>query len=511
MSVGTVTVETAGESDELSGGGEPAELTSAEVRGRAARGAAMFAGREMAIQAISFVTALVLARLLTPADFGITTLGLTIVSAANTCADAGVGASLIARKAPPTQQELGAILGLQLTVATACLAIAAPLGLYLGGDGPATAIIMLALPAYALRTPPLLVLERRLEFAPRILVQLAELLIYGGIAIPLAVLGLGVWAMPIALVARSAGGTIIAYRITGTKAICPSMQLRLLKPILGFGVRFQMRSLTQLARDLIVVSLVGSLGGFRDLGYYGFCYRLLTVPQLVQTALGEVTFPAFSRLAQNNEDVNGLLERSTAAITITSALLIAPFVAASPALIPLLFGARWAGASLLLPGAGLSLIIGAPLGVSVLGYLYAAGDARTPLWGNVVNGAFIVLGIAVLTHAAGLVGIGIAMSVGVIVATPFMVAGVTRRGGPDLLRPIFAPAAIAALGMAVGWGVCRHLHNGVVGAVAALGATVAVQLVLLVLSERSALNTSMASARRMLSLVSPRLQAVLRG
>ena len=219
------------------------------------------------VQFIGFATGLVLARLLTPADFGITTLGLTIVGAANVIADGGIAASLISRKEPPTTAELRAVNGFQLALTLAITAIAVPIGFALGGDGPATAIILLSLPLYAVRTPPMLLFERRLQFAPRIIIQVAELVTYGVVAIALALMGLGVWAMPLALVARAVAGTVYCYVLSPTKWVLPTLRFRLVRPLLGFGVRFQMKSIVQLVRDIAVVSVVGSLGGLSEPGF----------------------------------------------------------------------------------------------------------------------------------------------------------------------------------------------------------------------------------------------------
>ena len=349
------------------------DLSSQDVRTRAVRGATMFVGRDVLVQFIGFATGLVLARLLTPADFGITTLGLTIVGAANVIADGGIAASLISRKEPPTTAELRAVNGFQLALTLAITAIAVPIGFALGGDGPATAIILLSLPLYAVRTPPMLLFERRLQFAPRIIIQVAELVTYGVVAITLALMGLGVWAMPLALVARAAAGTVYCYVLSPTKWVLPTLRFRLVRPLLGFGVRFQMKSIVQLVRDIAVVSVVGSLGGLQSLGFYGFCIRLLNIPKTAATALGEVTFPAFSRLIGNGEDVGPILKRTTLTSSLINALTIAPLVAASPALIAFFFGDKWTDASLALPGLGIGLIVGGPLGWNVVNYLYATG------------------------------------------------------------------------------------------------------------------------------------------
>jgi O-antigen/teichoic acid export membrane protein len=465
----------------------------------------MLAGREVIIQLIGFATNVVTARLLAPAYFGITTLGLTIVSAANIMADAGVGASLISRKETPSSEELSALSGLQLLVTGTFSAIAIPIGFSLGGDGPATAIILLALPLYSLRTAPLLLLERRLEVAPRILIQVAELITYGIVAIALALAGLGVWAMPIALVVRTAAGTLVARHVSPIKRFRPNLRFGLLKPVFAFGVRFQLRTISQLVRDLTLVSLIGSFGGFRDLGYYGFCYRLLTVPQLVATVLGELSMPAFSRLRESGEDIRALLNRATAAVALVSALLIAPLVAGSAGLVPFLFGHRWKDASLILPGAALALIIAGPLGVTVVGYLYAIGDAKTPLRANIVNGVLTVAFTVLFLKLVGIAGVGIGSAVGSVVATPVMLIGVVRGGGPRMWPAFIGPTVGSAAGMAIGWWLCGLLDDTIWAAFVASAACFSLQIAVAWVFDREALRTALRSMRQAGAVLFPRL------
>jgi O-antigen/teichoic acid export membrane protein len=479
-------------------------LTSQDVRTRAARGATMFVGRDVLVQFIGFATGLILARLLTPADFGITTLGLTIVGSANVIADGGIAASLISRKEPPSAAELRAVNGFQLSLTIAMTAIAVPLCFALGGDGPATAIILLSLPLYAVRTPPMLLFERRLQFAPRIIIQVAELITYGVVAIALALMGLGVWAMPLALLARAAAGTVYCYALSPTKWVLPTLRFGLVRPLLGFGVRFQLKSIVQLVRDIAVVSVVGSLGGLQSLGLYGLCVRLLQVPKTAATALGEVTFPAFSRLIGNGEDVGPLLKRTTLTSSLMNALTIAPLVAASPALIGFFFGSRWTDASLALPGLGIGLIVGGPLGWNVVNYLYATGDSKTPLWiSGVLNGLVTIAFVAIGVKYFGLVGLGMGVAAGQLVTTPQLLWRVQRRGGPNLWRACLAPAVGASASMALGWWICSALHKTLVAGIAAFLAALALQVLLVFLTDRAALKTCWSTIKRAALLVLP--------
>ncbi len=111
----------AGESDS----GAPAastqeELLSVEdVRQRAVTGAAIDLLRGFGVRFIALIGTLVLARLLTPYDFGSVAIGTIFVTIGQFLADGGIGVGLIRRVDPPTRADLRALLGFQLGFSTA--------------------------------------------------------------------------------------------------------------------------------------------------------------------------------------------------------------------------------------------------------------------------------------------------------------------------------------------------------------------------------------------------------
>ena len=68
----------------------------------------------MGVRIVRAVGTLILARLLTPYDFGVIAFGATLVVFANFLADGGIGAGLVRRIKPPERRELRALLGFQL-------------------------------------------------------------------------------------------------------------------------------------------------------------------------------------------------------------------------------------------------------------------------------------------------------------------------------------------------------------------------------------------------------------
>src|SRR5438034_240457 len=93
-----------------------AQLPADEVRRRASAGLVVVGTRGALITVVSFASSIVLARLLTPHDFGIVAAGLTFISFVALLSDGGLGGGLIRRREPPDAAELRAFLGLQLMV-----------------------------------------------------------------------------------------------------------------------------------------------------------------------------------------------------------------------------------------------------------------------------------------------------------------------------------------------------------------------------------------------------------
>ena len=66
------------------------------------------------MKCLGLVGLLVLARMLSPTDFGVVAFGTTFVTFANFLADGGIGNALIRRVEPPERADLKALLGFQL-------------------------------------------------------------------------------------------------------------------------------------------------------------------------------------------------------------------------------------------------------------------------------------------------------------------------------------------------------------------------------------------------------------
>src|SRR5207248_1251797 len=212
------------------------QLTSAQVKGRAATGVALIMGRGLGFQLLGFLGKLVLARLLVPKDFGLVAIGFTVVNVGRFLAVGGLGYAIVGRAEPPDRPELRAVTGVQLLVTSAIGIVAAAVAIGVGGGALVTAFMMLALPLSAFRSPAMLLLQRRMDFKTQVKVDASEVVVNLAWAIPAAALGFGAWSLATAMVVAAAVATAVACVLSPTGFLLPSLEVSRLRSILGFGL-----------------------------------------------------------------------------------------------------------------------------------------------------------------------------------------------------------------------------------------------------------------------------------
>src|SRR5262245_23917914 len=144
---------------------EEERLSEGEVRERAVTGAAIDVLRGLSVRFVGLFGTLVLARLLTPSDFGMVAFGATLITFANFLADGGIGSGLIRRVEPPTRADLSSLLAFQFGLSTALALGIAVVTAPFGEVGQLTAVMAVGLPLTALRAAGVILMERDLTYS----------------------------------------------------------------------------------------------------------------------------------------------------------------------------------------------------------------------------------------------------------------------------------------------------------------------------------------------------------
>jgi PST family polysaccharide transporter len=485
---------------------EPAEQrgTAEAVTQRAVRAVKWSALAEVLVRAVQPAMLLVLARVLTPEDFGVVGVATVAVGLAQIFLEFGVGKALVQTEDAVEAHAnngfwINAALGLALYGAVA-----------LGADtiagffqSPRSAEVLrvlgLQIVLASVAAVPLALLQREVRFRALFGVRLLPTLLTGGLAIGLALAGHGVWALVWGTLAGAAAQVVLAWRACAWR---PRAEFRRAEFARMFAFSKWVLAESALAW-LISWGDAIALGHFLGPEALGF-YRMGSV---VVAFLSNVFFTplvpvALSALARLQHDAAGFVA-ALGKLTQMVVLLALPVGAGAAAVGGLaaeaVLGPTWAGAGIVIQLMGLRMGLEWLVGLNSTA-LAARGrpDLNVKL---LVIAAVIAVPVYVGCAPLGLVAFCWARlaSAQVINAIAY---GLTRPvlGLPAgfLWTRVRAPAA-AALVMAAGvWALQRAgVTVGLPGLALAVAAGAALYAAVLAVLDRPTLAWGVATARRL--------------
>lgn len=332
----------------------PAEIFGAQDRigdlaGRSARGGLTTLSTQLVRFALQTVTTIILARLLTPSDYGLFGMVAVIVNFGQLLRDAGLSSATIQRDTVSQGQIsnlfwANTLLGIGLA---AVFALAAPLVAAFYGEPELTGVTRGLAVAFALgglASQHVALLQRSMRFGSVAATQVVPLIGYLATAAVLAVAGWAYWALVMGTIAQAALLVVTAL------VLCRWLPSR---PRRGSGVRSMVRFgghvlgfdvLNYAARNLDNV-LIGRVLGPVQLGLYSKAYSLFTLPlSQVKWPFHQVAFPALSSLLDDPERYRRYFRRLVGMLcSITVPITLLCFFEAT-LLVEVLVGTQWLGA-----------------------------------------------------------------------------------------------------------------------------------------------------------------------
>jgi len=350
--------------------------TEAGVGRQAVRGIPWSLGGYAISRAMTLVTTIVLARLLTPEDFGLIALAMLALTVLNVLSDGGLTSVLVVRQ-DFGRRALGTVLTLLLLAggAVSLLLVAlAPLVADLFREPDLTAVLR-AIAGISLLSGFYwfydMLLQRELEFRRRFVAQLARTVAYGAVALTMAVLGAGVWSLVGGQLAGAVVVSVVLY-VLAPYRVRPAFDRAAAGSALRAGHGFLLQIASSTVQDNLDYLVIGRVLGAGPLGAYSMAYRLGEVPYAsIADPIARVTFAAMARMKHAGQAVGPMFLRSlsfTCMLTWPLGLLLS---AAADPFTRAVFGDQW-------------LVMIAPL--SILG-LWAAARATETTIGWFLNAA----------------------------------------------------------------------------------------------------------------------------
>jgi O-antigen/teichoic acid export membrane protein len=357
---------------------------------------------------------MVVARLLTPADFGLMAASAAVLLAATTLAELGIEPALVARREiRPGDLPVAWTLALgRSVVLTAVLwVLAEPIAAFFRFPELVALLRVhtLALLIQGAQSPAIALLLRNLDMGRKVRLDLIRRLIEAVATIALAWWLRSVWALLWGQLIGFAVGSVLSFRMA------PFMpRLSLDRESLGYFAQYGKHlNLTTILIFGVTTAgefVVGRMLGAGSLGIYQIA---LTIPVLISTRpvvlISQVSFPTYAILQR----ARGGTGRAFALQLAVMGLILVPVSTAlallAPELVRILFGAKWLEAaeplrvlSLYAVCAGLSGVMGS------LHYGMNRPEIQTRIW----SVQFVVYagGIVPLTAWLGVVGAAAALT-----------------------------------------------------------------------------------------------------
>lgn len=454
--------------------GRSAASDDRSLRTRAVRGAAWSGVSSIVLRAGSLVVGIILARILTPEQFGVFAIALAVQSIVMTVADLGLSSDLVRSEEPERIAPTIATLGLITGVVTTTLTMVTSTGLaeLLGSveAAPALAILSLTLFLAGVSIVPYAMMLRRFQQRELFWIGVVDFVVYTTVTLTLVASGFGVIGLAIGRVAAQLVASILQFVVAGVRPRF-GLDRERLRPILAFGLPIATANLIAWALLNVDNIVLARMAGVTALGFYTLAFNISSWPM---TALSQVvrsiSLPYFSRTDDAGRAVSKLMAIGWALALPTCGLL----AALSAPVISVLYGERWLPAAPVLAALGIYGALRVVFDIAT-GFLYAQGRSRPVLYIQIVWIVLLTVGMITTIPGYGIEGAAwVHVAVSVIIILPMHLI-VLRASGVrirqvlrDALPPTLGAVPAIAVAVAVRMLIDEPLVALLVGGVAAV-------------------------------------------
>lgn len=378
---------------------------------------------------VQFITSVILARVLSPTDFGIYAIMLIFVSVSLVLIDGGFSSAIIQKKEISREEQTAvfwyntlASLLIALTILLVAPFVAEGLGHAI--LRPVLIAIAFAVPIMAIGTVPSAMLQRSLRFDLVAWAGLSATISSGVVAVVAALSGAGVWTFVLQALTTALVNTVAVWALANWRPL-RRPHFRSARQLAGFGSLIALSGLLEVAYAHGSSLIIGKLHGARDLGFYNRAQSLQILPANILTAIvTRVALPVFSAKSQDHDALRRGARIAQGVVMLINLPLMAALATMPDLVIKVLYGPKWLVAAPVLSILAIGGVL-FPLHAVNLQLMLAQGRSdlylKVEVAKKVVGIAFVAIG-----SMFGIVGLAIGQTIFAYIAF-FINAGVAGR------------------------------------------------------------------------------------
>jgi len=303
----------------------------------------------MAEQGITFVVSIILARLLSPREFGLIGMITVFIAVSESFINSGFSSALI-RKKNCTDTDFSTVFFFNLVAGVLLFLILFFSASAISGffnEPELTAILKvlgIVLIIDSLTLIQKTILTKRIDFKLQARISVIASIGSGVIAIALAFYGLGVWALVAQRIVKQGLNSLFLWKCNQWRPLLVFSKDSF-KELFGYGSKLLISGLIDTIYNNVYYLIIGKFFSAQELGYYTRADGFHKLPsQNLNTIVSRVTFPILSEIQDDNTRLRNYYRKLIRIIMFVTFVLMIGMAAVAEPMIYTLIGAKWKSA-----------------------------------------------------------------------------------------------------------------------------------------------------------------------
>ena len=298
---------------------------------------------------VQFALQLLLARLLVPEDYGLCALLLAFINIATVFVNSGLNTALIQKKEADSL-DFSSVLYLSLSISVIIYVIlffSSPLIADFFNDNRLSLlmrVLAVTLIIGAFNSVQLSVLTRNMQFRKLFIANLLGMIVSAVVSIVMAMNGFGVWSIVIQYLINRLVVTLALFALVRWMPKLEFSWIRI-KSLFSFGWKCMTTTFLSTIVTDIYTAVVGKFYPKSQLGVYDTGNKIpATISETFSSSLGNVLFPAFSKLQNDIPQLRAIVAKSNKISSFLIAPIMFAIIASAHPIISILLTDKWIGA-----------------------------------------------------------------------------------------------------------------------------------------------------------------------